>query len=198
MLKTTLKCSLTLVTLVGASLSSSGAEWDATNNPVHNYRLLPSLIADEMVRDAGDSFPGNFGMPILNGADAIRAELDNLEEPLPNPLWPPPMARDAIYFGGTDCGRFIPESLTLNDGVRPDVLVMTQNALADGIYEDVLRHRLSGKCWVPPEDDCARAFETYISEVQSGKRKSMGDLKIENGRVQVTGALMSFPGCTIT
>ncbi|MBR4614381.1 MAG: hypothetical protein IKO55_02145 [Kiritimatiellae bacterium] len=189
MLKTTLKYSLTLVTLVGTSLSSNGAEWDATNNPVHNYRLLPSLIADNMVRDAGDRFPGNFGMPILNGVDAIRAELDDLEEPLPNPLWPPPMARDAIYFGGTDCGRFIPESLTLNDGVRPDVLVMTQNALADGTYTEVLRHRLFGKCWVPLEEDSGKAFETYVNEVQSGKRQAKGDLKIENGRVQVTGAL---------
>ena len=162
-----------------------------------NYHFVPSMIAQEMVPEAGDRFPGNFGMPILNGAEAIRAELDDLEEPLPNPQWPAPMARDAIYFGGTDSGRFFPESLTLNDGVRSDVLVITQNALADETYAEVLRRRLSGKCWFPASEDAARVFETYVAEVQSGKRLA-NDIKIEDGRVHVTGALgvMEINGMT--
>ena len=191
MSKPTWKCRLAFCSLVCACLTSVGAEDEADDLSAANFkhRLLPVLIARDMARDAGDRYPGEFGMPILNGADAIRPELDELEEPLPNPQWPEPMVRDAIYFGGTDHGRYIPESLTLNDGVRPDVLVITQNALADERYEEMLRHRLSGKCWVPAKEDTARAFETYLTEVQSGKRRACGDLKIENGRVQVTGAL---------
>ena len=191
MMRMTWKYGLALFILAGGSLVSIGAEegTNDTSRTILDYHRLPSLIAEEMVRDAGDRFPGNFGMPILNGADAIRAELDDFEEPLPNPQWPAPMARDAIYFGGTDCGRFIPESLTLNDDVRPDVLVIAQNALADETYAEVLRRRLLGKCWFPASEDTARAFETFVKEVQSGERRPGGDVKIENGRVQVTGAL---------
>lgn len=191
MSKTTWKCRLALCSLVCACLASVGAEDEAGDLSAANFkhRLLPVLIARDMARDASDRYPGEFGMPILNGADAIRPELDELEEPLPNPRWPKPMARDAIYFGGTDHGRYIPESLTLNDGVRPDVLVITQNALVDERYEGMLRHRLSGKCWVPAQEDTARAFETYVAEVQSGKRRAGGTLKFENGRVRVAGAL---------
>ena len=191
MSKTSWECALVSFFFMCACLVSVGSEDDTDDlsSANFNHRLLPVLIARDMARDAGDRYPGNFGMPILNGADAIRPELDDFEEPLPNPQWPAPMAHGAIYFGGTDHGRYIPESLTLNDDVRLDVLVITQNALADNRYAEVLRHRLSGKCWVPPQEDIARAFETYITEVQSGKRQANGDLKIENGRVQVTGAL---------
>ena len=198
MMRMTWKYGLALF-FAGVILVSIGAE-SVTNIGALanvNYHFVPSMIAQEMVPEAGDRFPGNFGMPILNGAEAIRAELDDLEEPLPNPQWPAPMARDAIYFGGTDSGRFFPESLTLNDGVRSDVLVITQNALADETYAEVLRRRLSGKCWFPASEDAARVFETYVAEVQSGKRLA-NDIKIEDGRVHVTGALgvMEINGMT--
>ena len=158
------------------------------HSPAHNYRLLPSMLA-EYAADSGDRFPTQYGLTILNGIAAVRPELDELEEPPPDPQWPQPMARNAIYFGGTDCGRFIPESLVLNDGVRPDIRVITQNALADEAYLEILRSRLAGKCWIPQTNDSAEAFNTYVTEVQNGKRPAYGDIGIENGRVQVTGAL---------
>ena len=66
------------------------------------------------------------------------------------PLYPP-MARDAVLFGGTDAGRFCPtymifcESLaapqfrTDKDFDRRDVYIITQNALADATYLQYIR-----------------------------------------------------------
>ncbi len=66
------------------------------------------------------------------------------------PLYPP-MAADAVLFGGTDPGRFCPtymifcESFTdarhrLDPGFdRRDVYIITQNALADNTYLDYIR-----------------------------------------------------------
>lgn len=174
-----------------ASLAAFGTEPEETGTPSPslNHRLLPSLIA-EYVPDSGEPFPARFGLPILNGVAALRPELDDLEEPPPDPQWPGPMAKNAIYFGGTDYGRFIPESLILNDGVRPDVLLITQNALVDNRYLEMLRHRLSGKCRIPHETDLREAFNTFAQEVKSGRRPDHGGLAIEeDGKVSVTGSL---------
>ena len=172
-----------------ACLAAVGTEERTFDHfPTHNHRLLPSMLA-EYAADSGNRFPAQYGLSVLNGIAAVRPELDELEEPPPDPQWPQPMARNAIYFGGTDCGRFIPESLVLNDGVRPDIRVITQNALADEAYLEILRPRLAGRCWIPQTNDNAEAFNTYVTEVQSGKRPAYGDISIVNGRVQVTGAL---------
>ncbi len=172
-----------------ACLATIGARGRTVNHsPAHNYRLLPSMLA-EYAADSGNRFPAQFGLTILNGIAALQSDLDELEEPPPNPQSPRPMARDAIYFGGTDCGRFIPESLVLNDGVRPDISVITQNALADETYLEILRQRLAGRSWVPQPEESAEAFKTYVTEVQSGARPNNGDIRIENGRVEVTGSL---------
>lgn len=180
---------LVLVVTSLAYLAAVGVEdRTADHFPTHNYRLLPSMLA-KYAADSGDRFPVQYGLTILNGIAALRPELDELEEPPPNPQWPQPMARNAIYFGGTDCGRFIPESLILNDSVRPDIRMVTQNALADEAYLEILRRRLAGKCWVPQTNDNAEAFNTFVTEVQSGKRRIYGDIRIVNERVQVTGAL---------
>jgi tetratricopeptide (TPR) repeat protein/phage shock protein PspC (stress-responsive transcriptional regulator) len=64
----------------------------------------------------------------------------------------PPMARDAILFGGTDPGRFAPTYMIFCEGFIParckpkdpgfdrrDVYIITQNALADGTYLSYIR-----------------------------------------------------------
>ena len=75
--------------------------------------------------------------PPFNGADG-------------NPLYPP-MAKDAILFGGTDPGRFCPTYMIFSEGFIPprcrrdpafdrrDVYIITQNALADGTYLEYIR-----------------------------------------------------------
>jgi tetratricopeptide (TPR) repeat protein len=64
----------------------------------------------------------------------------------------PPMARNAILFGGTDPGRFVPTYMIFCESFVPppckpmdpnfdrrDVYIITQNALADGTYLDYIR-----------------------------------------------------------
>jgi tetratricopeptide (TPR) repeat protein len=72
---------------------------------------------------------------------------------------------------------------------RPDVYLITQNALADDTYMSVERDLYGDEIWIPSKEDSAEAFNIYVDEVQRGVRPANGDLKIENGRVQVTGAL---------
>jgi predicted Zn-dependent protease len=72
---------------------------------------------------------------------------------------------------------------------RPDIYLITQNALADDTYMSVERDLYGDEIWIPSKEDSAESFQIYVEEVQSGKRNANADLKIENGRVQVTGAL---------
>ncbi len=137
----------------------------------------------------GHDFGWQFGNYQLRGADAISEELDPDEEPLPNPYFPPEMTENAIFFGGTDPGRFVPTYMIYSARVREDVYLITQNALADNTFMNVTRDLYGDQIWIPAIHDSAKAFQIYVSEVQSGKRQPHADLKIEGGRVQVSGAL---------
>jgi Flp pilus assembly protein TadD len=137
----------------------------------------------------GHDFGWQFGNYQLRGAPAIREELAPEEEPLPNPLFPPDMEIDAIFFGGTDPGRFVPTYMIYAARVREDVYLITQNALADNTYMSVMRDLYGDQIWIPAVHDSGRSFQRYVEEVQSGKRPRNADLKIENGRVSVQGAL---------
>ncbi len=137
----------------------------------------------------GHDFGWQFGNYQLRGADAVSEELEADEEPLPNPAFPPEMGLDAIFYGGTDPGRFVPTYMIYSARVREDVYLITQNALADGTYMSVMRDLYGDKIWIPDPTDSAKAFQRYVEEVQAGKRPRNAELKIENGRVQVSGAL---------
>lgn len=134
-------------------------------------------------------FGWQFGNYQLRGAEAILEELELDEEPLPNPLFPDEMEHGAIFFGGTDPGRFVPTYMIYSADVRPDVFLITQNALADNTYMSTMRDLYGNDIWIPTPDDSANAFQVYVEEVQSGKRPKNADLVIEGGRVQVSGAL---------
>ena len=149
----------------------------------------------ELVHKLGSSeqndhtFGWQFGAYQLEGAKAIREQLTADEEPLPDPDWPPPMDPFAIFFGGTDPGRFVPTYMIYSADFRPDVYLITQNALADETYMAVQRDLYGDEIWIPSKEDSGEAFNIYVDEVKRGVRPANGDLKIENGRVQVTGAL---------
>ena len=155
--------------------------------------LNPSLIPVECqtyVDDSGEKAVTDFGLGILEGAGGLfgcDAE-DYSEEPPPNPLYPAPMEKDALYFGGTDWGRFIPETFVLNDGVRPDVAVITQNALADGKYLSTIRGRLGDRVVIPSEEELTDAFRKFVEGVQSGRIDARDAVKFKDGRVTLTGA----------
>ena len=137
----------------------------------------------------GHTFGWQFGAYQLEGAKAIKEQLVADEEPLPDPDWPEPMEPFSIFFGGTDPGRFVPTYMIYSALFRPDVYLITQNALADDTYMSVERDLYGDEIWIPSKEDSAEAFNVYVDEVQRGVRPANGDLKIENGRVQVTGAL---------
>ena len=137
----------------------------------------------------GHTFGWQFGAYQLEGAKAVREQVVADEEPLPDPDWPPAMDPFSIFFGGTDPGRFVPTYMIYSANYRPDVYLITQNALADGTYMAVERDLYGDEIWIPSNDDSAEAFNIYVDEVQRGVRPANGDLRIENGRVQVTGAL---------
>ncbi len=137
----------------------------------------------------GHDFGWQFGNYQLRGADAILEELDPDEEPIPDPSFPPEMGPRAVFFGGTDPGRFVPTYMIFGAKVRPDVFLITQNALADNTYMSVMRDLYGDDIWIPSQQDSAKAFHRYVDEVNRGVRRRNADLKIEGGRVQVSGAL---------
>ena len=156
---------------------------------VQNYtddRLVFELGGAEQ---NGHTFGWQFGAYQLEGANAIKEQIVADEEPLPDPTWPEPMEKSSIFFGGTDPGRFVPTYMIYSANFRPDVYLITQNALADDTYMSVERDLYGDEIWIPSKEDSAEAFNVYVDEVQRGVRQANGDLKIENGRVQVTGAL---------
>ncbi|MGN0846614.1 MAG: protein O-mannosyl-transferase family [Kiritimatiellia bacterium] len=158
--------------------------------PVYeNYTNDRLVFAMGSAEQNGHTFGWQFGNYQLRGANAIREELLADEEPLPNPMWPEEMEPSSIFFGGTDPGRFVPTYMIYSARVRSDVYLITQNALADDTYMSVERDLYGDEIWIPAKEDSAESFNVYVSEVQSGKRPANADLKIENGRVQVTGAL---------
>ena len=161
----------------------------ATIPILENYTNEYLVFSMSGAEQNGHDFGWQFGNYQLRGADAITEELDADEEPLPNPLFPPEMEPNAIFFGGTDPGRFVPTYMIYSAQVRPDVFLITQNALADNTYMSTMRDLYGNQIWIPTPDDSARAFQVYVDEVQAGKRPQNAALTIENGRVQVSGAL---------
>ena len=154
-------------------------------NFFNEYLVFSTSAAEQTDHDFGWQF-GNYQ---LRGAEAIAEELEADQEPLPDPLYPPAMDFGAIFFGGTDPGRFVPTYMIYSAKVRPDVFLITQNALADNTYMATQRAIMGDDVWIPTPDDSSRAFQIYVDEVNSGKRPKNAALTIENGRVQVSGAL---------
>ncbi len=136
----------------------------------------------------GHDFGWQFGNYQLRGAQAIREELKPGEPPPPNPDFPPEMTPNAVFFGGTDPGRFVPTYMIYSARVRPDVYLITQNALADNTYMNVMRDLYGDRIWMPSAQDSNQAFQTYINDIRSGRLPQSAAVNIDkNGRVSVQG-----------
>ena len=159
--------------------------------------LVTNFTNDALVRrfgaaeQTGHDFGWQFGAYMLEGAPAIRAELDSDEEPFPDPFWPPPMEQGAILFGGTDPGRFVPTYMVHAIGYRPDVHVLTQGALADPTYMAATRDLYGESLRLPTADD----LDAIVAEclIQSGRlNDALGaSLQINDAATiwQINGAL---------
>jgi len=136
----------------------------------------------------GHDFGWQFGHYALCGAPAIGEELAPNEPPPPDPDYPPPMGQRAIFFGGTDPGRFVPTYQIFCPQDRPDVYLITQNALADATYTNVMRDLYGAEIWMPTPRDTQHAFQNYVRGVQLGRFPATGNISVVNGRVSVQGS----------
>ena len=89
-----------------------------------------------------------------------------------------------MLFAGTDPGRFL-GTLFLEAQTNANVILITQNVLADTTYEDYIRDT-QPSVRMPSVDEANAAFRQYIDDVRSG-RVHDEDVTVENGRVSVEG-----------
>ena len=145
-------------------------------------------IAVEVHLELRNDFGWQFGNYQLCGAEAITRELKPGEPRLPNPVFPPAMTTNAVFYGGTDPGRFVPTYMIFCPKVRPDVFLITQNALADNTYMDVMRDLYGDLIWIPTPQDTNYAFQSYVSDVRTGRIPSNAAVTIDkSGKVSVQG-----------
>ena len=145
----------------------------------------------------GHDFGWQFGNWQLRGVEGIKEDLrhwypdeDEFQRQwaaYPCKNYPEPMGPNAIFFGGTDPGRFVPTYMIYSAHVRPDVYLITQNALADNTYMNVMRDLYGDQIWIPSPLDSNRAFQMYVEGVQSGRINAGADVTTEGGKVQVQG-----------
>lgn len=103
------------------------------------------------------------------------------------PDYPPPMTTNAIFYGGTDPGRFVPTYMIYSANVRSDVYLITQNALADNTFMNITRDLYGDTIYIPSLEDSNEAFRKYVDDVNSGRIQAGADIKIEGGKVSVQG-----------
>ncbi|MBN2703196.1 MAG: DUF2723 domain-containing protein [Pontiellaceae bacterium] len=143
---------------------------------------LPALLIAKNAKDTeqhlaygradqnGRDFGWHFGNWQLEGVAGIERDMRDWYSPeefekvwanYPNKNYPEPMEQNAIFFGGTDPGRFVPTYMIYSAKVRPDVYLITQNALADDTYLDVMRDLYGDQIWIPSGLDLKKAFTLY-------------------------------------
>ena len=103
------------------------------------------------------------------------------------PDYPPPMTPNAVFYGGTDPGRFVPTYMIYSADVRSDVYLITQNALADNTFMNITRDLYGDTIYIPSLEDSNEAFRKYVDDVNAGRIQAGADIKIENGKVSVQG-----------
>lgn len=145
----------------------------------------------------GHHYGWYFGNWSLRGAEGVREDLEHEHSPgafakvwaaYPDPSYPPAMSTNAIFFGGTDPGRFVPTYMIYSARVRPDVYLITQNALADTTYLNVMRDLYGDPIFIPSVDDSNRAFQEFYANIASGRTSAIGtDIRSDNGRISIEG-----------
>lgn len=136
----------------------------------------------------GHDFGWQFGAWQLEGVHAILSEIPEEERArYPTPDYPPRMTTNAIFFGGTDPGRFVPTYMIYSAHYRSDVYLITQNALADNTYMNVMRDLYGDRIWIPSQQDSNFAFQKYVEDVRAGRIPAGADVSFEGGRVSVQG-----------
>ena len=104
----------------------------------------------------------------------------------------------AVYVGGTDNGRWIPELMDAGNEENSRIII-TQNALADSRYLEYIQTLYSDRFQCLNESDSQRAFSDYLQDAQrrlehdrdfpnEPKQLRPGeDVKVIDNKVQVSG-----------
>jgi len=147
----------------------------------------------------GHDFGWQYGNGQLEGVRGIKEylkanyspeEFEKIWATYPNKNYPQPMETNAIFFGGTDPGRFVPTYMIYAAHVRPDIYLITQNALADDTYMKTMRDLYGDQIWIPSDHDATIEFSKFIQDVEAGRVKIKdGGLKKINGRWQLKSQL---------
>jgi len=99
--------------------------------------------------------------------------------------------RGSIYFGGTDPGRWLITAFSKSHTKADPCFVLTQNALADGLYLKYLRLMYGDRIAIPTEEDSSHAFEDYVADagqrLKDDKLKPGENVTDFDGKVQVSG-----------
>ncbi len=162
-----------------------------------NYHDKGQLKVVGGAEQDGHDFGWQFGNWQLQGVDGIKEDMrywypdpEEFEKQwaaYPNKNYPESMGTNAIFFGGTDPGRFVPTYMIYSAKVRQDVYLITQNALADNTYMNVMRDLYGDQIWIPSPIDSNQAFQQYVQGVQNGTIQAGADVTTEGGKVQVQG-----------
>ncbi|MCC5843223.1 MAG: DUF2723 domain-containing protein [Verrucomicrobia bacterium] len=105
----------------------------------------------------------------------------------PDLNYPPELDQNAILFGGTDPGRFVPTYLFHSARVRPDLHILTQNALADTTHLQTLRAQYGQRIFTPSDEDSHLAFRSYADHLRIFDPDAFGTLMTGGDLLEVTG-----------
>jgi hypothetical protein len=101
------------------------------------------------------------------------------------------MPPGSIYFGGTDSGRWLVTAFSKSHMKAEPCFVLTQNALADGLYLKYLHVMYGGRIGIPTEGDSKKAFEDYVADasrrLKEDKLQPGENVTDVEGKVQVSG-----------
>ncbi len=140
--------------------------------------------ADQGGHDFGWQF-GNWQLQGVKGIEEdLRAwyspeEFEKIWAEYPNKAYPQPMGTNAIFFGGTDPGRFVPTYMIYSAKVRQDVYLITQNALADHTYMSVMRDLYGDQIWIPSPIDVNMAFQIYSQQNKNQANRVGNSVQVE-------------------
>ena len=115
---------------------------------------------------------------------------------------------NAVYFGGTDPGRFVITAMSASHEEGKPFFTITQNQLAATPYLEYVQRIYGGKLKLPVKDDTTQVFQDYLADAQrrmehdrkfpnEPKQVKPGeDVKIVDNRVHASGrtAVMAING----
>jgi hypothetical protein len=110
----------------------------------------------------------------------------------------------AVYFGGTDPGRFVVTALCQSHAEARPFFTLTQNQLADARYMDYARHLYGSRLTIPSQGDERTVIGDYVTDYR--ERKEQGKVGADEhvsvdgqGRISLSGlgSVMAINGLLV-